>query len=104
MGVSYKENPEKIRKLLIEVAEANPGVLKNPAPDVLFDNFGDSSLGFNIRVWTDEYSDKPKLLKSQLYFEIFRKFKEHGVEIPYPQRDLHLKSGFAKESLIVDTL
>lgn len=102
VGVSYKEDPEKIKKLLLEVAIANSGVLQDPPPDVLFDNFGDSSLGFNLRVWTDEYSDKPKVLKSQLYYAIFKKFKEHGVEIPFPQRDLHLKSGFTKESQIVD--
>jgi small-conductance mechanosensitive channel len=97
VGVSYKEDPEKIKKLLLEVANANTGVLQNPPPDVLFDNFGDSSLDFNLRVWTDEYSDKPKVLKSQLYYAIFKKFKEHGVEIPFPQRDLHLKSGFEKK-------
>jgi small-conductance mechanosensitive channel len=97
VGVSYKEDPEKIKKLLLEVANANTGVLQNPPPDVLFENFGDSSLDFNLRVWTDEYSDKPKVLKSQLYYAIFKKFKEHGVEIPFPQRDLHLKSGFEKK-------
>ena len=98
VGVSYRENPEIIRKLLIEVADANTGVLRNPPPDVLFENFGDSSLDFNLRVWTDEYSDKPKVLKSQLYYAIFKKFKEHNIEIPYPQRDVHLKSGV--ESLV----
>jgi small-conductance mechanosensitive channel len=98
VGVSYKEDPEKIKKVLLEVANANPGVLQKPPPDVLFDNFGDSSLDFNLRVWTDEYSDKPKVLKSQLYYAIFKKFREHQIEIPYPQRDLHLKSGFIRES------
>ena len=96
VGVSYNEDPEKIKKLLLEVANANQGVLQKPPPDILFENFGDSSLEFNLRVWTDEYSDKPKVLKSQLYYSIFKKFKEHGVEIPYPQRDLHLKSGFTQ--------
>jgi small-conductance mechanosensitive channel len=96
VGVSYNEDPDKIRKLLIEVADSNTGVLQNPPPDVLFENFGDSSLDFNLRVWTDEYSDKPKVLKSQLYYAIFKKFKEHKVEIPYPQRDLHMVSGFEK--------
>lgn len=93
VGVSYKENPEKIKKLLLEVANENPGVLQNPPPDVLFEEFGESSLNFNLRVWSFEYSDRPKVLKSQLYYAIFEKFKEHGVEIPYPQRDVHLKTG-----------
>jgi small-conductance mechanosensitive channel len=96
VGVSYREDPEKIRKILTEVADSNPGVLKDPPPDVLFDKFGDSSLDFSLRVWTDEYSDIPKVLKSQLYYAIFKKFKEHNIEIPYPQHDLHLKSGFEK--------
>lgn len=94
VGVSYKENPTMIKKLMLEVAYENPDVLKNPEPDVLFEEFGDSSLNFNLRVWTTELSDKPKVLKSQLYYAIFEKFKEHKIEIPFPQRDLHLKSGF----------
>ncbi len=92
VGVSYKEDPEKIRNILIEVANENPGVLQTPPPDVLFEEFGDSSLNFHLRVWTDEYSDKPKVLKSQLYYAIFKKFKEDNVEIPFPQRDIHIKS------------
>jgi small-conductance mechanosensitive channel len=94
VGVSYKEDPAKIKKLLLEVARANPGVLDTPPPDVLFDEFGNSSLNFLLRVWTSEFSDKPKVLKSQLYYAIFEKFREHGIEIPFPQHDLHLKSGF----------
>lgn len=94
VGVAYKEDPATIRKLLLEVADDNPGVLKEPKPDVLFEDFGDSSLNFNLRVWSHEYSDKPKVLKSQLYYAIFEKFKEHNIEIPFPQRDLHLRSGF----------
>jgi small-conductance mechanosensitive channel len=94
VGVAYKEDPARIRQLLIEVAKANPGIHDNPAPDVLFDEFGDSSLNFILRVWTSEYSNKPKVLKSQLYYAIFEKFREHGVEIPFPQRDVYLKSGF----------
>jgi small-conductance mechanosensitive channel len=93
VGVSYKENPEIIKKLMLEVAHNNNGVLKNPPPDVLFEEFGDSSLNFMLRVWTSEYSDRPKVLKSQLYYAVFEKFREHNIEIPFPQRDLHLKSG-----------
>jgi len=96
VGVSYKEDPQKIQKILLEVAKNNSGVLNLPEPDVLFDEFGDSSLNFSLRVWTSEYINRPKVLKSQLYYEIFRIFKEEGVEIPFPQRDLHLSSGFEK--------
>lgn len=99
VGVSYKEDPANIKKLLLEVATENKGVLKNPAPDILFDEFGDSSLNFNLRVWTSQYTDRPNVLKSQLYYSVFEKFKENNVEIPFPQRDLHIRSGlsFSKE-------
>ncbi len=103
IGVSYKEDPEMIRKLLIEVADENAGVLKEPATDVLFSEYADSSLNFKLRVWTSEYSNTPAILKSQLYFEIFKKFKEHNVELPFPQRDIHLKSGFGNEKKIIET-
>lgn len=92
VGVSYKEDPEKIKNILVKIATDNPGVLKTPEPDVLFDEFDESSLNFDLRVWTSEYVNKLKVLKSQLYFEIFRRFKEENVEIPFPQRDIHIKS------------
>lgn len=93
-GVSYKEDPTVIKELIIEVAKANKDVLKRPAPDVLFIGYGDSSIDFDLLIWTNTYIDKPIILKSQLYYEIFEKFKEHNIEIPFPQRDLHLKSGW----------
>ena len=86
-GVSYKENPQIIRQTLLEVANENPSVLKDPAPDVLFDEFGDSSLNFTLRIYTNDFSRKPKVLKSQLYYEIFRVFKE----IP---KELHQSNSF----------
>jgi len=94
VGVSYKEDPEFIRKVILEVADENKDVLKRPAPDVLFIGYGDSSINFDLLVWTSSYIDKPIILRSQLYYEIFNKFKEHKIEIPFPQRDLHLKSGW----------
>jgi small-conductance mechanosensitive channel len=99
IGVAYKENPERVREIVIEVAKQNDGVLKSPAPDLLFSEYGDNSIDFFLRVWTSEYINKPKVLKSQLYYEIFKKFKEEGIEIPFPQRDLHLKSGFSRKEM-----
>lgn len=91
VGVSYKEDPQKVKKILIEVATDNPGVLKDPKHDVLFTEYADSALMFNLRVWTNDYIDRPGVLKSQLYFEIFKRFKENSIEIPFPQRDVHIK-------------
>jgi small-conductance mechanosensitive channel len=88
--VHYKEDPEKIKSMLLECVANNTGVLKDPKPDVLFDNFGDSSLEFNLRVWTREYINRPGVLKSQLYYEIYKTFKVNNIEIPFPQRDVHI--------------
>jgi len=96
VGVSYKEDPEKIKRILLEVVKKNAGVLTQPEPDVLFDKYNDSSIDFNLRVWTTMYTNKPSVLKSQLYYEIFKKFGEEKVEIPFPQRDLHIRSGLDK--------
>jgi len=92
VGVSYNEDPEKIKDILLSVADDNSAVLKNPKSDVIFTEFGDSSLNFNLRVWTTELIQKPHTLRSQLYFEIFKRFREEGIEIPFPQRDLHIKN------------
>lgn len=92
VGVSYNEDPKIVKKLLLEVAAENTHVLKSPAPDVFFDEFGDSSLNFKLAVWTDTQADSMSPFKSELYYAIFEKFKEHNIEIPFPQRDLHLRS------------
>lgn len=97
VGVHYKEDPLVIKKILKEVAAENDGVLNSPSPDVLFDDFADSAMVFILRVWTTRYIQKPGVLKSQLFYAIHKKFKEHNIEIPYPQRDLHLKSSFTRD-------
>jgi len=92
VGVSYDADPEQVRDILVEIAGKHPEVLKNPAPEVVFTEFGDSSLNFELRVWTERRVQTPKVLKSDLYFAIFAAFREHGIEIPFPQRDLHVRS------------
>jgi small-conductance mechanosensitive channel len=96
VGVSYNEDPANIKEILLSVAHENNDVLKRPGPDVLFVEYGDSSLNFDLMVWTSTYIDRPIILKSQLYYAIFEKFKEYGIEIPFPQRDLHIRSGLPK--------
>lgn len=92
VGVSYQEDPDEVRQVLLEVADENTHVLDNPSPHVFFDEFGDSSLNFTLAIWTSTYTDKPRKLKTELYFTIFEKFKEKGIEIPFPQRDVYIKS------------
>ena len=92
VGVSYSSDPQEVKKALLEVAAEHPGVLKQPEPDVLFQEFGDSSLNFVLRVWTRDYTSRPGIIRSDLNYAISKKFKERGVEIPFPQRDLHIRS------------
>ena len=92
VGVAYATDPEKLRRLLLEVADAHPKVLRDPAPDVFFNGFGNSSLDFELAVWTAEMSSKPRRFRSELYFAIEKKLRENQIEIPFPQRDLHLRS------------
>ncbi len=92
IGTSYSSDPQQVKQLLLQVAGRHPDVLSNPAPDVIFTDFGDSSLDFELRVWTTNQVRTPQILKSDLYFSIFSLFKQEGIEIPFPQRDLHLRS------------
>jgi small-conductance mechanosensitive channel len=82
------------RKHPAETAENwPPGFLKQPEPEARFQEFGDSSLNFVLLVWTRDYITTPVVLRSELNFAISRMFKEHGIEVPFPQRDLHIRSG-----------
>lgn len=92
LGVSYGSDPDEVRDVLMKVALANPDVLAEPVPEVRFVGFGDSSLDFELRVWTIKQVQTPKRLTSDLYFAVFRAFREHNIEIPFPQRDVHVKS------------
>jgi len=87
--VHYKEDPILVKKLLTEVARENEGVLSNPAPDVLVDEFDDSSVNYRLRVWTTRYIHRPGTLKSQVYYAVLKKFRENNITIPYHQLDLH---------------
>jgi small-conductance mechanosensitive channel len=93
VGVSYNSDVGLVKKLLLEVAEENPDVLEQPVPMVIFMEFGDSALLFELRVWTDTYTHRKNMLISALNFAIIEKFRAHGVEIPFPQRDVHFKNG-----------
>jgi small-conductance mechanosensitive channel len=99
VGVAYKEDPRKVEKLLLEIAGEDEDILKKPAPFVIFDELGDSSLNFTLMVFTSTYYNRPRILKSKLYFSIFEKFRQNNIEIPFPQRDLNLKDTWIKDWL-----
>ncbi len=92
VGVGYNSSPDQVRDILLQAAHANPDVLPDPKPDVIFTDYGDNSLNFSLRVWTANRAHAPAILKSDLYFALFRLFTEHSIELPFPQRDLHLRS------------
>ena len=94
-GVSYNSNPQRIRELAIATSLKHPQILSFPAPIVHFIGYGESSLDFELRASTHQ----PELtlrIRSDLYFLLWDVFVEHGIEIPFPQRDLHLGSGWEK--------
>ena len=92
LGVSYDSDPAVVRDVLIAVARNHADVLAEPSPEVIFTEFGDSSLNFHLRIWTIQQVQTPARLKSDLYFAIFDAFRKEGIEIPFPQRDLHIRS------------
>lgn len=91
VGVAYGSDTNLVRKVLLEVAQTHPDVVSDPEPVILFNNFGDNSLNFEMWAWTHDASRK-RLIMSEIHFAIDQKFREHGVEIPFPQRTLHLQS------------
>ena len=91
VGVAYGSDIALVMKSLTEFAEANPLVLKDPAPQVLFSALGASSLDFELRIWIEDFSDR-RQVQSELLVEIDRRFRELNIEIPFPQSDLHLRS------------
>jgi small-conductance mechanosensitive channel len=93
VGVAYGTDVEKLRRVLLEVVAENPVALKEPAPMVRFLGFGDSSLNFELAVWTIDMAHRPTRFRSDLYFAIERQLRENHIEVPFPQRDLHLRSG-----------
>lgn len=91
VGVSYESDVRLVEKILTEVAYAHPKVFNKPPVKVSFNDFGDSSLDFNLFFWTGDLWSKEFLL-SDLRFEIVKRFREEKVVIPFPQRDIHLIS------------
>jgi small-conductance mechanosensitive channel len=92
VGVSYASDVGKVREALLEAAASVDAMLKNPPPEVRFLGFGDSSLNFELLGWTTELLHSRGRFVSQVNFAIHEALRRHGIEIPFPQRDLHLRS------------
>ena len=92
VGVSYESDPKVVRDVILAVARSHADVLAEPSPEVIFAELEESSLNFELRVWTIQQVQTPTRLKSDLYFAVFEAFRKEGIEIPFPQRDLHIRS------------
>jgi small-conductance mechanosensitive channel len=90
VGVAYKESPERVRRVLLEIAEENPIALMEPEPLVLFEGFGDSSLNFLFGVWTTRQNWLA--LKNSIQVDLKERFDAEGIEIPFPHRTLYVGS------------
>lgn len=91
IGVAYGSNIKQVRQALLEAAKSHPDVLHHPSPQVWLQEFGDNSINFDLLVWISEPPKQFKL-KSDLNYRIQASLEKHGLEIPFPQRDLHFKS------------
>jgi len=89
VGVAYGSDVEMVKKVLLECAENHNDISKSPKPFVRFYNFGDSSLDFQLFFWT-ERAFEVENIKSDLRFDIDKKFRENKIQIPFPQRDVHI--------------
>ncbi|NES23488.1 MAG: mechanosensitive ion channel [Symploca sp. SIO3E6] len=91
VGVAYGSDIEEVKTALLEAANAHPDVLLIPEPQVWFQEFADSSLNFDLLVWTGEPKKQPRI-KSDLNYFIVKSLNSHQIEVPFPQRDLNLRS------------
>jgi len=92
VGVAYGSDTVLVKELLLVVAKENKDVYSHPEPTVFFTDFGDSSLDFKL-VFTLNDSFKAAIPKSDIRFAIDKKFREHNISIPFPQRDIHIIKG-----------
>ncbi len=97
VGVAYGTDPHQVIEILNGVADANPEVLSYPEPQVLFLGFGDSSLDFRLLAWTGNFPDYLRL-RSELHVATHDALKDAAIQIPFPQRDLHVRSTVGAES------
>ena len=92
IGVAYGSDPEQVMEILMGEMEAHPDVLEDPGPRVFFREFGDSSLNFRIMYWVEAPAKRLSTL-TDLLSTWYKRFAEAGIEIPFPQRDIHVRSG-----------
>lgn len=93
VGVAYGSDLDKAHDLILQAAQEHPLCLDEPEPYCFLREFGDSSINFMLIFWIGNIADGRWAPQSDVMFAIWRKFQENGIEIPFPQRDLHIRSG-----------
>src|SRR5499427_8619395 len=96
VGVAYGSDVNKVREALIAAAREHSGTLHDPEPTAFLEKFGGSTINFELVAWTQEMSYKPRRFRSDLNYLIYKHLTAAGIEIPNPQRDLHIRSGTLK--------
>ena len=102
VGIAYGADTKLAEKILLETARKNPNVLDDPAPTVTFSNFGDSALQFDVRVFVP-HPDYSLRTRHMLHMQIEEALVAAGIEIPFPQRDLHIRSVVAPASVKIES-
>jgi small-conductance mechanosensitive channel len=100
VGVSYDADMQLAESLMLEAARKAKRVLLKPAPSVWWNGFGDNAVNFTIHCWIDDPEEGVGNVKSDVLKHLWALFKEHGVGLPYPQRDLNLKQSEALDQLV----
>jgi small-conductance mechanosensitive channel len=91
VGVAYGSDVKLVAELIAKAAAEHPDILKEPPPVVVFDDFGDSALQFEVLFWSDAGAERGlRAIRSDLRFTLNARFAEHNISIPFPQRDVHL--------------
>ncbi len=93
VGVAYGSDYKKASELMVEAAKEHPRCSQEPSPECFLVDFADSSVNFTLYFWVDDIIEGRKRPRSDVLFAIADKFEERGIQIPFPQRDLHIKSG-----------
>jgi small-conductance mechanosensitive channel len=93
VGVAYGSDVNKVRDALIAAAREHSATLSNPEPTAYLEKFGDSTIDFELVAWTQDMSYKPRRFKSDLNYLIYKHLTAAGIQIPNPQRDIHIRDG-----------
>ena len=100
VGVAYDSDLDLVTELLYKAVDETERVLKRPKPRVNLMEFGDNSVNFEVRFWISDPEAGIANIRSDVYMRLWQLFKQHGVEIPFPQRDLHLRSSKQLDQIV----